>query len=501
MTFTRKLRRGKSTYLYHVTNHRVKGTKKVKQDSQYIGKEIIVDGKTVIQEPRKKIMVRRIVESAPYIMYRFAEDFGIMDDFIPAIGGLTNMREAARRIVELAAMDMFGSTGSIEMHVGIKDGTVKENRDLIDFIGSENPDVTAVLQRSISKRIVKEFGSSGIVYDLSAIRYFGKDNDLAEFGHYYHSNGENREINFVLAVTRDSGIPVHHRIMPGNIVSVSTIGNLVAELKDFGIHSVMIVMDRGFYSESNMKGLGNHSIIVSIPGTISVYTDLLKRSSGIENSRNYMQYGDETVFHKSFMVDRMRYIVYYSAKRKAERIESFYSRLSEAENRLKGMMGVEFNSRSDMIRSVEESVKGMGRYISLKFSGSSFTYSLKHKTIQSHTSRMGFSILLTNTMIGEEEILQIYRKKDVVEKAFMRSKSVMEPLYAHTEGGTRARVFLSILGYAIMAMIAYRCGLTYNRTVETMKGIKEVVYTNGSHSTVELTKDQKTLLEKLSIEL
>jgi hypothetical protein len=77
-------------------------------------------------------------------------------------------------------MEMFGSTGSIEMHTGIRDGTVKENRDLIDFIGSGNPDISALLQRSISKRIVKEFGSSGIVYDLSAIRYYGKNNELAE---------------------------------------------------------------------------------------------------------------------------------------------------------------------------------------------------------------------------------------------------------------------------------------------------------------------------------
>ena len=172
MTLIRRLPKGKSVYLYRVTNHRVKGTKKVKQDSQYIGKEIIVDGKTIMQEPKKRIMVRRIIESAPYIMYRYAENFGIMDDFIPAINGLTNMREAARRIVELAAMSVFGSTGSIEMHTGIKDSTVKENRDLVDFIGSENPHVAALLQRSISKRIVKEFGSSGIVYDLSAIRYY-----------------------------------------------------------------------------------------------------------------------------------------------------------------------------------------------------------------------------------------------------------------------------------------------------------------------------------------
>ena len=427
MTFIRRLPRGKSIYLYHVTNHRVKGTKKVKQDSQYMGREITVDGKTVIREPGNRARVRRIVESAPYIMYRYAEDFGIMDEFMPAISGMTNMREAARRIVELAAMDIFGSAGPIELHTGIRDGTVKENRDLINFIGSEHPHVAALLQKSISKRIVKEFGSSGIVYDLSAIRYYGNENDLAEFDHYYHSNGENREINFVMAVTRDSGIPVHHRIMPGNIVSVSTVHNLAMELKDLGMHSVMIVMDRGFYSESNVKELADHSIIASVPGTLSVYADIVGRSSGIENPGNYMQYSEEMIFHKSFTVNRMRYIVYYSAKRKAERIESFYSKLSEAENTLKGMMNVKFASRNDMIRSVTASINGIGRYISVRYSGSSFTYSLKHKTIQTHTSRMGFFVLLTNTMISEEDILKIYRKKDVVEKAFMRSKQSGNP--------------------------------------------------------------------------
>lgn len=61
--------------------------------------------------------------------------------------------------------------------------------------------------------------------------------------------------------------------------------------------------------------------------------------------------------------------------------------------------------------------------------------------------------------------------EEVFEKAFMRSKSLMEPLYAHTEGGTRARVFLSILGYAINAMIAHRCKMAYNKAMETMRGI------------------------------
>lgn len=77
----------------------------------------------------------------------------------------------------------------------------------------------------------------------------------------------------------------------------------------------------------------------------------------------------------------------------------------------------------------------------------------------------------------------------------------MEPLYARTETGTTARMFLSVLGYSIMAMIASRCGLSYAETEKIMPGIREVIYTNGSHSPVELAKEQKGLLEKLSIEL
>ena len=62
-------------------------------------------------------------------------------------------------------------------------------------------------------------------------------------------------------------------------------------------------------------------------------------------------------------------------------------------------------------------------------------------------------------------------------------------------------MFLSILGYSIMAIILSRSGFTYQQAEKILSGIKEVVYTNGTHSVVELTKEQKELLEKISIEL
>ena len=466
-----------------------------------MGKEIIKYNISTLRKPKNRITARKVLDSAPYIMYRFAEDFGMQDSFISALDGLTSIREAARRIVILAARSIMGSYGSIDLHTGIHDGSVKEDRDLTDFIGSENPDIISILEHSLSQRIVKSFGSSGIVYDLSAIRYFGSCNDLAGYGHYYHSNGGNKEINFVLAVTRDHGIPCHHRILPGSIVSVSTVKNFVSELMDFGIASIMIVMDRGFYSKKNIQDLRKYSLIGAIPATLSLYRDLLSKSKGIENSRNYIPSGNDTIFHMEHSVEGTRYIVFFSPKMRAEKIQAFYTGLSVMEKDLHEMQDQEFNSQQDMIRSVTKAAGKLLKYIEIIPSGKTFTYRLKHNAVQARTNRMGYFVLFTNTRMSAVDILRIYRQKDVVEKAFMHSKPCMEPLYARSERGTRARMFLSILGYSILAMIASKSGMTYQQTEKILSGIKEIVYTNGSHSVVELTKEQRELLEKISIEL
>jgi len=54
-----------------------------------------------------------------------------------------------------------------------------------------------------------------------------------------------------------------------------------------------------------------------------------------------------------------------------------------------------------------------------------------------------FSIsVYTKTRIGGEDIMKICRKKDVVEKVFMGSKSLMESLYAHIKGGNAGKSVL-----------------------------------------------------------
>ena len=53
----------------------------------------------------------------------------------------------------------------------------------------------------------------------------------------------------------------------------------------------------------------------------------------------------------------------------------------------------------------------------------------------------------------------------------------------------------------MVAIIAAKCDISYNQALKVMSGIREVVYSNGSHSHVEYTKEQRELIEKLKIDL
>ncbi len=156
---------------------------------RYLGIETEIDGQRIIKAPKNRTPVRKILESSGYILYRVAEDNGFVDRYSIAINDLTRISDPAGKIVMLAAECITGPDHSIHLHTGIPELKEKEIRDLIDLLGSNDPDIIAILEKSMAKYIIDEFGLSGIVYDLSAIRYYGSYNELAQYGHYYHMNG------------------------------------------------------------------------------------------------------------------------------------------------------------------------------------------------------------------------------------------------------------------------------------------------------------------------
>ena len=84
--------------------------------------------------------------------------------------GITNIKDVAKKILILAAETIARPGHSIPLHPGILELKEKEIRDVVELVGMNDPDVASMLERSMATDLIREFGSSGIVYDLSAIR-------------------------------------------------------------------------------------------------------------------------------------------------------------------------------------------------------------------------------------------------------------------------------------------------------------------------------------------
>ena len=74
----------------------------------------------------------------------------------------------------------------------------------------------------------------------------------------------------------------------------------------------------------------------------------------IENSSNYIQYDDETIFLKERRVQGLRYVVFFFPRLRTRRFESFYYNFSEMEKNLDALKGKRFQPQSDLTRTVEE---------------------------------------------------------------------------------------------------------------------------------------------------
>ena len=194
----------------------------------------------------------------------------------------------------------------------------------------------------------------------------------------------------------------------------------------------MIIMNIGFFSRKNILDLRKYCLMGAVPATVSLYMDLLSKSRGIENHRNYIPSGNDTIFLMDHSVKGTRYIVFFSTKLRAEKVQAFYSRISDMERGLHEIQDQEFNSERDMIRSVTAAGK-MLKYIEIRSSRKPFGYGLKLNAIRTRRNRIGYFVLFTNTKMGSEGILRIYRQKYVVEKASMHSKPFMQPLYVRTQ--------------------------------------------------------------------
>lgn len=271
------------------------------------------------------------------------------------------------------------------------------------------------------RRVEKEYWA----YDTTSISSYSNSLKQVRYG-VNKDHDPLPQINIALLFGEKSNLPFYYRKLAGNIPDVKTVKNLLADINLFGYDKIKLVMDRGFYSEANINDLYQSHLKFLIASKVSlkiVQSELDKVRDSIRTWTNYSQkydlYSCSTKIEWAYSQDRpykgdtlkgkrrMYLHIFFNGEKALEDEKSFNTMLCTLQGELESG------------KRVQEHEKQYTKYFDCKSTPTRGTKVVVRQDVVNEAKKnYGYFVLLSNEVKGSIEALEIYRNKDLVEKAF-----------------------------------------------------------------------------------
>ncbi len=247
--------------------------------------------------------------------------------------------------------------------------------------------------------------SKQLIYDLSYILSDSSSNVLTEKA--YVSDGVYLpHYHIALFCGRDSGLPVMIRSLPGSITDVRT---LDFSLKEIDLRDKILLLDRGFISDENFIEMVERSIQFIIP---------LKRDSIHYATRihltGHFQYHKRLIHSGRHEVDNFRLYLFEDEDLALDEKKTLYSRFDTGQI-----------SRAEL----NEGLKKIGRIL-----------------------------FLTTVDLPEQEVYELYKSRDMVEKFFdtFKNELMADKVHLHDTEAIFGHLFVSFISLYLYCKILKR---------------------------------------------
>lgn len=364
-------------------------------------------------------------------------------------------------------------------------------------------------QTFMSQWLLQNSEDDHLCYDITSISSYCESN--AYIRHGYNRDGDQlAQLNLAVMFGQNSGLPLYFQDLPGSINDVKTLNNLLKTIKELSNKPLSYVMDKGFYSKSNIDNLlaTNSKFIISVPLNNKwlqcAIDDIYTKAEDI----NYYQTMDQDVLfvhtrlHPWGDKKRRCYLhLYYNAVARANAVLKFHAALINYKKELEaGKPIVAHQEIYDEFFIVKTTPK-RGK-----------TVSFNNDAINQYIKRYaGFYAILTNSVKDPIRSLQIYRDKDAVEKCFddLKNHIDMKRLRMHTSKTVHGRLFVQFIALIYMSAIRKKLRATklanqytVRELLREMDTVTRVTYSGKYRGIItELTKSQNKILDELKIEL
>lgn len=465
-------KRGGMNYLYRITPYWDKELKQGRQKKEYIGP--CDENGNIIEERRRDCnttdtVVYRSVIMGPYdLLYRISERMGLRERLARQFSeddAIQLISMAILRITDPDSLrticDTIEST-SLEFQIG--PGSYRSQRlsEFLEDIGKNDSARNLFYESCLQSDDV-------VVFDTSVLQSSSKLMDSLEYGRNAKKTGL-PQVNLGLVHSLNTGLPVMMKLYPGSISDVSTVKGLIGRLRSMGSKSISLVMDRGFYSESNMVFLESSpdcEFLMPLKSSTDLYKDVITSAKAdLENPVNMFMfhgrtesysdmeiewpYVTEAVGPDGSVIENLRVLVFVNTEREKDETNTFISKVEEAERLASQTEWKDDGSSTyDIFRG---SLEGMETLFDItKGDNGKVSLSRKRNAMTFAMRNFGKIALVTNMKSAPKEILERYRTRDEDEKEFETLKDDMEGgiKYVHCLDAAKGLLFIQFIALSL----------------------------------------------------
>lgn len=352
-----------------------------------------------------------------------------------------------------------------------------------------------------------------LVFDISSISTYSRNLVLDEFG--YNRDGEALpQINVGMLFADRPGRPLGYRIYPGSIADVSTLENLIHQMKkDYLLEHSRLVLDRGFYSATNIASLKKvgYDFIIPLPLSLKTAKELLQKNErAFDDVSSYFQFNGRPMGQlvRSIELAGSSYEahIFVDFERKTDETKILLRKLSMVEERLQNM---KFKSEEDATLFIDSVAAGMSKLFTIKKDAKEVKIIRNHTAINDYALKFGKLIIVTSKKEPDrKKLLEDYYRRDGVEKFFDTLKNEMDSNRARVRSQENfdGRLFVHMIGLIIYGEMAFRlktCGeklhMSFPEMISNLKRLKQIYSNDGSSISSEITKKQKAIFDALKI--
>lgn len=305
---------------------------------------------------------------------------------------------------------------------------------------------------------------SVVFYDMTTLYFEASDeDDLRKTGFSKDGKHQNPQIFLGLLVAL-GGYAIGYDIFEGNTYEGHTLIPFIEDMtKKFDLDKPVVIADSGLLSKSNIEALEEkgHEYIIG--------ARIKNEPREIKTEILAQQYSDGTTVNIEKPGGK-RLIINYSDKRAKK----------DAYNRQRGLKRLEKKIKSGKLTKSNINNRGYNKYLKLE---GEITIDIDYDKFNQDQQWDGLKGYITNTKLGDKQVIENYQNLWHIEKAFRMSKTDLRirPIYHHLKNRIEAHICISFAAYSIykeLERVLYqeKSSLSVKKAAELTHNIYQITY-------------------------